>query len=234
MNISRFVSILIRVTFCGLLVFLSACTTFQKDDIKIPHPKNSPDDQIYMISFEPAARCVLDVNESLTVQFYHKVPESPCQIFARLGSVSNYSEFRKHGFISGSSSCSGLVQGNGVLKQSCSIFYNPKVDQVGTENMNFPSQYHVTNMVFTVYTGSITNSEKYGFSFVRDRSSQREIYSVPIDVTWVCKKTPFLEYRRELELHEWGKVKKLYPDARLPEPKRRKARSKKQNTTIEN
>jgi len=232
MRVVRSLSILgIGIAACASLLIVLHPKS-RSEDIKIPHPKNSPDGQIYMLSFEPAARCVLDINESLTVQFRHKVPESPCQIFARLGSNSNYNKLSKHGFTLGSSACSGLVQGNGILKQSCSLFYNPKTDQMGPENSDFPKLYHVTNMVFTVYGGSITNSEKYGFSFIRNSSSRRKVYSIPIDATWVCKKYPFLEYRQKLVLNEWEKVKKLYPDATLPEPKQK--HSKKKKATLEN
>ena len=216
--------------FLGAALFLAACATPPAEpDVRIPHPPNSPDGQISMISFQPAARCVLEINDHLEAQFRFDVPEAPCQIFARLDLPDNYSEFARHGFTSGSSASPALLSGHGILKQGFSVFYDPKRDERGLADTNFPPLFRATNATFTVYPGTMAGDEQDPLYFVRDDAGARKIYSVPVDVTWVCKKTPVLEARRAQELAEWKQVQALHPDAVLPEPPAKKSRAKKTN-----
>ena len=213
-------------TLLGATLFLSACATPPKPPQSIPQLHNSPDGQITMISCMPAARCVLDINESIDIQFRFDVPEAPCQIFARLDLPDNYSVFAAHGFTAGSSASPSLLSGNGILKQGFTLFYDPKRDKHGMADMSFPALYRTTNLVFTVYPGTMAGDDNRPLYFIRDDAGQREVYSVPVDVTWVCKKTPFLEYRRALESKEWAQVRTLHPDASMPEKPARKPRAK--------
>ena len=215
----------------GAAMFLSACATSPgpaaESQVKIPRPPNSPDGQITMISFQPAARCVLDINDHLEVQFRFAVPEAPCQVFSCLELPPNYSEFAEHGFTSGSSACPALLSGHGILKQGFSIFYDPKRDKHGPSDTNHPGLFRATNVIFSVCSGTMAGDEENPLYFIREAGSSRDVYSVPVDVTWICKKTPVLEARRAQELAEWKQVKALYPDAVMPEPPPKKSRAKK-------
>ena len=199
----------------------------EEPDVRRLRVPNSPDGQITMISFRPAARCVLDVNDHLEIQFQSSVPEAPCQIFARLDLPDNYAEFAAHGFTMGSAACPSLLSGHGILKQGFSLFYNPKTDQHGPNDTNFPPLFRATNVVFTVYSGAMAGDEDQPLYFIRDSGGSRTVYAAPVDVTWICKKTPVLEARRAQELAEWNQVRELHPDAALPEPPPKKARAKK-------
>ena len=220
----------------GAGLFLSGCgrapetpppAAPEEPDARRLRVPNSPDGQIAMISFQPAARCVLDVNDRLEVQFRFDVPEAPCQIFSCLALPDNYSEFAEHGFTSGSSACPALLSGRGILKQGFSIFYDPKRDQHGLADTNHPVFFRATGVVFSVCSGAMAGDEETPLYFIRETGGSRTVYSVPVDVTWVCKKTPVLEARRAQELAEWKQVKALYPDAVLPEPPPKKSRAKK-------
>jgi len=210
----------------GATLFLSACATAPKPAESIPRLRNSPDGQITMISCRPAARCVLDINESVELQFRFAVPEAPCQIFARLDLPDHYSELSAHGFTAGASACPSLLSGHGILKQGFTLFYNPKRDRRGPADTTFPPLARTTNLVFTVYPGTIAGDDDHP-RFIRNDFGRRIIYSVPVDITWICKKSPFLDYRRALEAAEWAEVKKLHPDAELPAKSARKPRKMK-------
>ena len=196
-------------------------------DVRRLRVPNSPDGQIAMISFRPAARCVLDVNDHLEIQFRSSVPEAPCQVFARLELPDNYAEFAAHGFTMGSAACPSLLSGHGILKQGFSLFYDPKRDQHGADDTNFPPLFRATNVTFIVYSGAMAGDEDQPLYFIREDGSHRTVYSAPVDVTWVCKKTPILEARRAQEIAEWNQVLELYPDAVLPDLPPKKSRAKK-------
>jgi hypothetical protein len=210
----------------GAALFLSACATSPRPAESIPRLRNSPDGQITMISCRPAARCVRKINESVELQFRFAVPEAPCQIFARLDLPDHYSELAAHGFTAGSSACPSLLSGHGILKQGFTLHYDPKRDEHGRDDTSFPALARTTNLIFTVYPGMIGGDADHP-RFIRNDFGRRTIYSVPVDITWICKKSPFLDYRRAQEIAEWNEVKALYPDAVLPEPPAKKSRAKK-------
>ena len=210
----------------GAAFLLAGCTTpppAAEPDMRLLRVPNSPDGQITMISFRPAARCVLDVNDHLEVQFRFAVPEAPCQIFARLDLPENYSKFAAHGFTAGASACPSLLSGHGILKQGFSVFYNPKTDQCGPADTNHPALFRATNVTFSVYPSAMAGDEKSPLYFIQNNAGRRIVYSTPVDVTWICKKTPILEARRAQELGEWKQVQELYPDAVLPKPPPKKS-----------
>lgn len=193
----------------------------------LPKVPDAPDGQISGIAIFPAARCVLDVNEKLTVQFFYDMPEAPCQVFCRLGAGdADYGELYAHGFGVGGAACPGLVDGDGILEQSCSVSYNARRDKRGLDDADYPRTYRITNLTFTVYGGTLAGDEKRPLYFERDDDSGRRVHSVPIDVTWRLAKTPFRDTRRAVERAGWRQVLELYPDAVLPEPPPKKARAK--------
>lgn len=198
----------------GAALFLSACARFQKNNIEIPLPTSSPNGEISMISFEPAARCVLPIHEHLNIQYAFNVPESPCSLFATLvPAPSNSFGFSKHGFAPGCSASPPLGRGKGIINQRLSVSYSPKRDQFGQNDRTHPKYYRFTRIDFTVYD--------------HDAKKYRTIYTLPVDVTWICTKTTYKEYRRAVDFDGWKQVKHLYSDAALPEPPPKKARAKK-------
>jgi len=190
----------------------------------LPKVPDAPNGQISGIAIFPAARCVLDVNEKLTVQFFYDVPEAPCQIFCQLGpGDADYGELYAHGFGVGSAACPGLVDGDGILEQSCLVSYNARRDKRGLEDANYPRTYRITNLSFTVYGGTLAGDDEHPLYFARDDASERHVHSVPIDVTWRLAKTPFRDTRRAVERAGWRQVLELHPDAALPEPPPKKS-----------
>ncbi len=219
----------IAAALLGAAVALAGCASppASSPELVLPKVPDAPNGQISGIAIFPAARCVLDVNEKLTVQFFYDVPEAPCQIFCRLGSGdADYGELYAHGFGVGGAACPGLVDGDGILEQSCSVSYNARRDKRGLEDANYPRTYRITNLTFTVYGGTLAGDDERPLYFARDDASERCVHSVPIDVTWRLAKTPFGDTRRTVERAGWRQVLELHPDAALPEPPPKKARAK--------
>ena len=185
----------------GAGLLLSACSTPSRCKHPIPLPPDAPDGQISDIAFTPTARCVLDVNDRLHVQFSYAVPEAPCQIFARLDLPESYWDFAEHGFYSGSSPCPPLMRGSGVLNQRFVLGYSPKRDKHPEDPAQHLKFLRFTNMIFSVR--DIQNN------------TSRDIYSLPIDVTWKCAKQSFKDYRCEQDAAGWRQVKQFHPDATL-------------------